>query len=276
MQFVGLLLIINSLAGGAWWVASGRPQLVVIPICVAALSAGVFLMIYDRVALPRGASNAAEIAEGRPHQEGQAVTLEQLASENAVAKTLLADLQDQTAAADWHLNQLDAHINAMRMLPDGRTRVSNTVTGQAVILIEKLEALQKLAADRPAEAYALARECVAIYETTREQTKGVTLTSGDLGSETVAWLYATAATAAQRTGEHDQTLEWARAAVAARPTVERQFLLVTALINRDLKEEANALIQRELKAGGAESGKFRQFLEQYKIPTSGRNSRPAF
>jgi hypothetical protein len=54
--------------------------------------------------------------------------------------------------------------------------------------------------------------------------------------------------------------------VALRPTAERQFLLVTALINKNLQAEANTIIQRELKAGGPESAKFRQFLDQYKIP----------
>src|SRR5205085_11715369 len=137
------------------------------------------------------------------------------------AKVVLADLQDQTAAADWHLKQLDEHIKTMEILPDGRTRVGNTVTGQAVILIPKLEALQKVPADRPAEALPIARECVTLYETTRDHLKGVVLAGGDIGPETIGWLYVTAATAAQRMDDHDHALEWARAAVAVRPTAER-------------------------------------------------------
>ena len=154
----------------------------------------------------------------------------------------------------------------MRILPDGRTKVGNTVTGHPVVLVSKLEALQKLAAERPAEAYPLASECVSLYENTREQIKGVALVSGDLGPETIGWLYATAASAAQRAGEHDHALEWARAVVAVRPSAENHFLLVTALINKNLQAEADGVIQRELKAGSANAGKFRRFLEQYKIP----------
>jgi hypothetical protein len=87
-----------------------------------------------------------------------------------------------------------------------------------------------------------------------------------VGPETIAWLYVTASTAAQRAGDHDQALAWARAAVATRATAERRFLLVTALLNKNLQAEADVIIQQELKAGGAETGKFRQFLDQYKVP----------
>ena len=279
MQLVGLLLILNSLACAAWWIASGRPQLVVIPICVAALAAGVFLMIYDRIAeaalkgagtsksvVLQAARDAAEIAQMKQQIAAQVPAHETLAKLNADAAILLTDLQDQTAAAEWHLNQLDHHMNATQILPDGRVRVSNTVTGQPVVLISKLEALEKLTGEKPSEAYPLAKECVGIYESTREQVKGVTLAGGDLGVEAVAWLYTAAATSAQRAGEQDQALEWARAAVTTKPSVERQFLLVTALINKNMQDEANEVIQRELKAGGASAGKFRQFLDQYKIP----------
>lgn len=128
MQFVGLLLIVNSLVGGAWWIATGRPQLVAAPLCIAALAGGVYLMAHSRS--PEGGSlNSPELQE--------------LTKETAKAKTLLADLQDQTAAADWHLKQLDEHIRSTKILPDGRTRVGNTVMGQAVLLIPKLETLQK-------------------------------------------------------------------------------------------------------------------------------------
>jgi hypothetical protein len=256
MQFVGLLLIVNSLIGAAWWIASGRPQMVVIPICVAALSAGVFLIIHERTAA----------VDGKIAPTVSSTGFDELVQQTAAAKAVLADLEDQTAAADWHLKQLDEHIHAMQILPDGRTRVGNTVTGQAVILIPKLEALQKVSAERPAEAHPLAKECVSIYEATREQMKGVILTGGDLGPETVAWLYVTASTAAQRIGEHEEALTWARAAVALRPSAERQFLLVTALINKNLQSEANALVLQQLKAGGTEVVKFRQLLDQYKIP----------
>ncbi len=256
MQFVGLLLIVNSLVGGAWWIASGRPQLVVVPICVAALSAGVFLMRHDG---PKGSATGVAASTGN-------APLEELAKQTTDAKTLLADLQDQTAVADWHLKQLDEHLRGVQVLPDGRTRIGNTVTGQAFALLPKLEALQKLATEQPGDAYPLAAECVNLFEATRERIKGATFTAGDLGAETVAWLYATAATSAQRAGEHDRSLEWARAAVQERPSTERQFLLVTALINKNLQKEANELIQRQLKAGGAEATKFQQFLDQYKVP----------
>lgn len=256
MQFVGLLLIVNSLLGGAWWVASGRPQMVVLPVCVAAMTAGVFLIIHDR----------STAAENKGATATHAAGMDELARQTAEAKAVLADLQDQTAAADWHLKQLDEHIQTMKILPDGRTRIGNTVTGQATVLIPKLEALQRLSGDRNADTLPLAKECVTLYESTREAMKGVTLSGGDLGPETIAWLYLTASTAAQRMDDHDQALTWAREAVAMRPTAERQFLLVTALINKNLQAEANIIIQQELKAGGPESAKFRQFLDQYKIP----------
>lgn len=251
MQFVGLLLIVNSLVGGAWWIATGRPQLVAAPLCIAALAGGVYLMAHSRS--PEGGSlNSPELQE--------------LTKETAKAKTLLADLQDQTAAADWHLKQLDEHIRSTKILPDGRTRVGNTVMGQAVLLIPKLETLQKIGLGKPVEAYPLAVECVGIYEDAGEQAKGAALSSGDLDPETIAWLYATAASAAQGMGEHDRGLEWARLAVKTRPTTERQCLLVTALINKNLQQEADALIRQEIKAGGPEAVKFRTFLDQYKIP----------
>jgi len=256
MQFVGLLLIVNSLAGAAWWIASGRPQMVVVPICVAALSAGVFLIVHDRLTTVGSKGPATVEASG----------LEELTRQTAASRTVLADLEDQTAAADWHLKQLDEHIQSMKILPDGRTRMGNTVTGHAVVLLPKIEALQKIAVESPAETLPLARECVTIYETTKERTKGVVLADGELGPEIVAWLYMTAASAAQRAGEHDQALAWARAAMEARPSGERQFLLVTALINKNLQTEANTLIQQGLRTSGTEATKFRQFLDQFKIP----------
>lgn len=256
MQFVGLLLIVNSLLGAAWWIAMGRPQWVVVPLCVVVMAAGVFLIVHDRATSVK--------TQGTTTIKSSA--LEELAGETSKAKALLADLQDQTAAADWHLKQLDERVQETKILPDGRTRVGNTVTGQPVILIQKLEALQNLAAERSAQTFGAAVECVGLYEKTREQTQGVALTGGDLGADTVAWMYMTAATAAQRANEHDRALEWAKAAVAARSTTERQCLLVTALINKNLQAEANEVIQRELKAGGPEAVKFRQYLDQYKIP----------
>ncbi len=256
MQFVGLLLIVNSLIGGAWWVTSGRPQAVVLPICVAAMTAGVFLIIYDRSA---ATGNQGGTVTHAPKSDD-------LTHQMAEAKAVLADLQDQTAAADWHLKQLDQHINEMEILPDGRTRVGNTVTGQAVVLIPKLEALQKIPAERPAEILPLAKECVTLYETTREHLQGVVLAGGEIGPETIGWLYVTAATAAQRLEDQDHALEWARSAVALRPTVDRQFLLVTALINKNLGGESTLMIQQVLKAGGPEAARFRQLLDQYKIP----------
>jgi len=253
MQFVGLLLIVNSLVGGAWWIATGRPQMIVVPICVAALGAGVYLMA----------------SEGRTISAGPTLSraeLKELSDETAKAKAILADLQDQTAAADWHLKQLDEHVQTTSVLPDGRTRVGNTVMGQPTVLTPKLEALQKLGTNQPAEAFTLAKEAVGLYETTRDQIKGASIVTGDIGPEMAAWLYTTGATAAQRTGDHDLSLQWARAAVTARATTERHCLLVTALVNKGLQAEADGLIQHELKAGGPEATKFRAFLDQYKIP----------
>lgn len=264
MQFVGLLLIVNSLLGGAWWVATGRPQQTVLPICVITMALGVFLIIHDRSTANATASSTASKSPEAAH--APAPGTEELAKQITEAKTVLADLQDQTAAADWHLKQLDQHIKDMQILADGRTRIGNTVTGQAVTLIPKLEALQKIPADRAIDILPLAKDCILIYETTKEQTRGVVLAGGDIGPETVGWLYVTGATAAQRMDDHDHALKWARAAVAVRPTAERQFLLVTALINKNLQGEASVIIQQELKAGGAESAKFKQFLDQYKIP----------
>ena len=255
MQFVGLLLIVNSLVGGAWWIASGRPQMIVVPICVAALGAGVYLMAQEGRGIGTTAGSTLNRAE-----------LKELTEETAKAKALLADLQDQTAAADWHLKQLDEHVQKASILPDGRTRIGNSVTGQPVVLMPKIEALQKLGTGQPAEALVLAKEAVGLYEATREQIKGAELVTGDLSAEMIALLYTTASTVAQRTGDHDQSLQWARSAVATRPTTERHCLLVTALVNKSLPAEADALIQHELKAGGPEATKFRAFLDQYKIP----------
>jgi hypothetical protein len=257
MQFVGLLLIVNSLAGGAWWVATGRPQMYVTPICVAALAAGVFLIVHDR------ATSSPQTPGATPAQAGGS---DELAHQIAEAKTLLQHLEDQTAAADWHLKQLDEHVKSMEVLPDGRNRIGNTVIGQPVVLIPKLEALKQVPADHPAETLALAKECIDLYESTREHMGGVVLASGDIGPDMIGGLYVTAATTAQRMDDHDHALEWARAAVAVRSTPERQFLLVTTLINKNLGGESTAIIQHQLKAGGADAAKFRQLLDQYKIP----------
>ena len=257
MQFVGLLLIVNSLAGGAWWVASGRSQTIVLPICVAAMALGVFLMIH---------SHATSHPAGAGVASGQAANSEDLAHQIAEAKSVLEELRDQTAAADWHLKQLDEHVKSMEVLPDGRNRIGNTVIGQPVTLLAKLEALKKVPADRPAEALALAQECITLYESTRDKMGGVVIASGDIGPDMIGGLYVTAATTAQRMDDHDHALEWARAAVAVRSTPERQFLLVTTLINKNLSNEASGIIQQVLKAGGPDAAKFRQLLDQYKIP----------
>jgi hypothetical protein len=271
MQFVGLLLIVNSLLGGAWWVATGRPQQVVLPVCVAAMAAGVFLIVHDR-----SATAAAARASASPTQPSAAPAsvpeMDDLAKQVADAKALLSELQDVNAAADWYVKKLDQNIHDVHELPDGRTRVGNTVTGQAVVLIPKLEALQKLDAaqktpgDRSIDMFPLAKECILIYETTKEQTRGVVLTGGEIGLDTIGWMYTTGASAAQYQDDQNHALQWARSAVAIKSTPERQMLLVTSLINKNLQGEASVLIQQQIKAGGPDAAKFKQYLEQLKIP----------
>jgi hypothetical protein len=146
------------------------------------------------------------------------------------------------------------------------------VTGQAVTLIPKLEALQKLEAaqktpgERSIDIYPLAKECILLYETTKEQTRGVALSGGEIGPETVGWLYVTGASAAQNQDDANHALQWARTAAAIKSTPERQMLLVTALLNKNLQGEASVVIQQQIKAGGPDAAKFKNFLDQLKIP----------
>lgn len=270
MQFVGLLLIVNSLLGGAWWVATGRPQQVVLPVCVAAMAAGVFLIVHDRSAT--AAAAASKAASPASPATTPVPGMDDLAKQVADAKAVLAELQDVNAAADWYVKKLDQNIHDVHELPDGRTRVGNTVTGQAVTLIPKLEALQKLDAaqktpgERSIDMFPLVKECILLYETTKEQTRGVVLSGGEIGLDTIGWLYTTGASVAQYQDDANHALQWARAAVAIKSTPERQMLLVTSLINKNLQGEASVVIQQQIKAGGPDAAKFKQYLEQLKIP----------
>ncbi|MDA2933229.1 hypothetical protein MYX82_02685 [Acidobacteria bacterium AH-259-D05] len=105
MQLIGLLIIVNTLILGAWWVASGRPHSVGAGfVCLLAVFAGIVLMVLDRAteisikgvgtikaAVEQVSQDAKQIAEIRERIENQSATVNLVAREASEAKKLVQE-----------------------------------------------------------------------------------------------------------------------------------------------------------------------------------------
>ncbi len=124
MKFIGILLIINSIAASAWWITThGTYKGSVLTLCSLAVFAGLALILYDRItelsvngigtikaAVNQATADANVVAELKTRVEGQSATVDLVAKEAADAKQLVNDLSEKNTKAEEKLSQLDISI----------------------------------------------------------------------------------------------------------------------------------------------------------------------
>ncbi len=125
MKFIGILLIINSIAASAWWITThGTYKGSVLTLCSLAVLAGIAILIGDRItefslkgvgtikaAAHQATADANVVAELKTRVEGQSATVDLVAKEAAEAKQLVDDLSEKNSKAEEKLSQLDISIN---------------------------------------------------------------------------------------------------------------------------------------------------------------------
>ncbi len=125
MKFIGILLIINSIAASAWWITThGSYKGSVLILCSLAVLAGIAFLICDRItefslkgigtikaAANQATADANVVAELKTRVEGQSATVDLVAKEAAEAKQLVTDLSLKNSKAEEKLSQLDKAIN---------------------------------------------------------------------------------------------------------------------------------------------------------------------
>jgi hypothetical protein len=125
MKFIGILLIINSIAASAWWITThGTYKVAVISLCSLAVLAGIAFLVCDRLtefslegvgtiraAAKQATTDANEVAKLKTRVERQSATVDLVAKEAADAKQLVDDLSEKNSKAEEKLSQLDISIN---------------------------------------------------------------------------------------------------------------------------------------------------------------------
>lgn len=149
-------------------------------------------------------------------------------------------------------------------LPDGRTRMGSAISGNPTVLLEKLKEHDELIKNKDLEgAYKTIRECVRIYEQSKDKEGGVAMrTGGALTPDGVAMVYGVASEHALRASDKEQALSWARKAQDASPGPRSKALLVRVLLVCGQVEEAQKIVDEALKLDDKESSEFRLILVQ--------------
>lgn len=125
MKFIGILLILSSIAASAWWITThGTYKGSVLTLCSLAVLAGIAFLICDRItefslkgigtikaAANQATADANVVAELKTRVEGQNATVDLVAKEAAEAKQLVTDLSLKNSKAEEKLSQLDKAIN---------------------------------------------------------------------------------------------------------------------------------------------------------------------
>jgi BMFP domain-containing protein YqiC len=284
LQLIGILVIVNSLIWALWrhsqegglGVGGGA-------LLAFALVAGLALIFYKRevevsftnegasikAAAEQATADAAEIAAIRKRVEAQAATLDLVAKESADAKQLVDNLRQESERADKKLKMLEAKTSQIKQLPDGRVKTGGTVTGDFTILAKHFNDMQVAYREmRLEDAYTNAREAVRVYEETKKILDGAAVMTigGEASNEAVALMYAIAAEAAAKAGDHNLALERHTIAYTLDPlNAKLAALHVVALIKADRKDAAQKFIDDAMKRNDSFSADLRKHLVQLGI-----------
>ncbi len=149
-------------------------------------------------------------------------------------------------------------------LPDGRTRMGSAISGNPTVLLEKLKEHDEQIKNKDFQgAYATIKECVKIYEESKDKEDGVAMkTGGSLTPDGIAMIYGAASEHALRASDKEQALPWARKAHEASSSPRSKALLVRVLMGCGQLEEAQKLADDTLKTESKESSEFRSILVQ--------------
>jgi hypothetical protein len=206
---------------------------------------------------------AEEIATIRKRMETQGTIMNSVTGELANAKLVLEALAKENEKAKERLQEMEIYANSVGLLPDGRLLLGGNLTGRAWILEKGITNLATLfSAGRFKEAYGVAKDCVGRHEKTAEALKGITMSTGDvyINNDGLCQMYSLGALSARFFDENDIALNWARKAVAVKPTAQTKLILVTSLFNMHLENEAQLLIKATLDKGDKEAEEFKQLL----------------
>lgn len=120
IQVIGILLVLASIGGTAWWVGTGRPHSKrMISVCLIAVFAGIFLVLQDRAievtltgfgtikaAREQATMDAEQVAQIRKRVEAQSATVDLVAQQAAESKKLLDELSQKSELADQRLSEV--------------------------------------------------------------------------------------------------------------------------------------------------------------------------
>jgi hypothetical protein len=150
IQLVGILMILNTLALSAWWLATGHPYpKSLIVLCTIACAVGLALVFYERgfdldllgnakfrVAAQQAVADANEIAEIKKRVENQSATVDLAVTKAVEAEREIAETKKRVEA------QSDAVSSVVRKTADVE-RVAKDLSEKNQMAEEKLSALQR-------------------------------------------------------------------------------------------------------------------------------------
>ncbi len=124
LQFIGLLLILNSLVVAVWWLSQQKPGMAwCVSLCLIAIFAGIVLIFNERAVeitiekvgtikavAEQAKVDAKTIAEIRERIEGQAATVDAVAKQAADAKRISEEVQKKNQQADEKLKAIDEAV----------------------------------------------------------------------------------------------------------------------------------------------------------------------
>ena len=277
LQLLGIIIIANSLIISAWWLFNGRPWSIGLgTLLILALVVGLAFIFNERAieisfgkiatlkaAAAQAQSDANEIAKIKERVEAQAATMDLVAKEAADAKKLLADLSEQNKIADEKLKALTDKTAQIHQLPDGRSMFGNYISGQPSALLDEGNLMMELYRKKEFDkAFDSATKAIDLYESSElalRNAGAVIETGGTITQESAATLYSVGSELAQRKGQNELALKWARKAVSIIPTPQRRALLVTTLFNFNGQEEAQKIIVDAQKSDSADDKKLIDF-----------------
>jgi tetratricopeptide (TPR) repeat protein len=145
------------------------------------------------------------------------------------------------------LQDLDQRTSGLHKLPDGRTQFGHLISGEPRIVLQEIEAAQRLfKAGDYNQAFEYAQRAIKAYEDTKQlQTE---FRTGDLTPEAIATLYGMGALTAQKLQKHELAFQYATQVVENQSTPVAQELLATTLANIGKVDEAMVAINKAVEA----------------------------
>lgn len=296
LLLIGLLVVVNILVGVVWWSAQIRARkTAVLALAALALVIGLTVIFRPRLLVlihrEMGGTAAAE-TELRGRREAAIGELPQHAENSASAE--IAELRATLAHQADELERLGRQVSeslkrgaemgpaipapASEPAPDlPKSReisppaqikawARDQGAAQQVLLKQRFEeAIEFHKKEQDKQAYVAARECVELYESSKDAGKADGPDLGGVTTDGAAAIYSVAAEICQRVDQHKRALDWARRAVALHPSPERKALLATTYLNLKMHAEANSIIEEATSSDDPASLELRQLLTAFGV-----------